>query len=77
MKEEQPLSPDELAVAWRDSEKMLELEFDGQGRLTRTVNQFSNGLPEAVKVGRAEASQNEPGRPLSGQVDGPGGRRRP
>jgi hypothetical protein len=62
---------------WMDSEKMLELEFDGQGRLTRTVNQFSNGLPEAVKVGRAGASHNEPGRPLSGQVDGPGGRRRP
>jgi DNA-binding beta-propeller fold protein YncE len=30
-----------------NSEKMLEMEFDRNGHLVRTVNQFSNGLPEA------------------------------
>jgi DNA-binding beta-propeller fold protein YncE len=30
-----------------NSEKMLEMAFDPNGHLSRTVNQFSNGLPEA------------------------------
>lgn len=33
-----------------DSEKMLEMTFDRDGRLLRTVNQFSNGIPKAVQA---------------------------
>jgi hypothetical protein len=30
------------------SEKFLDMSFDANGHLLRTVNQFSNGVPEAV-----------------------------
>ena len=35
------------------SEKFLELAFDVNGHLQRTVNQFSEGVPAAVEARRA------------------------
>jgi hypothetical protein len=29
---------------------MLEMSFDRNGKLIRTVNQFSNGIPKAVQA---------------------------
>jgi DNA-binding beta-propeller fold protein YncE len=38
-----------------DSEKILEMSFDAKGQLVRTIDQFSNGLPEAVAARKAAA----------------------
>ncbi len=40
-----------------NSEKMLEMEFDRNGHLVRTVNQFSNGLPDAYAARQANADE--------------------
>lgn len=40
-----------------NSEKMLEVEFDPNGHLVRTVNQFSNGLPDAYAERQAITAQ--------------------
>jgi hypothetical protein len=38
---------------YMDSEKVLEMSFDESGRLTRTVNQFSQGDPQAYAARKA------------------------
>lgn len=42
---------------WMDSEKVLEMQFGDDGKLVRTVNQFSNGITDAVQARRASAGQ--------------------
>jgi DNA-binding beta-propeller fold protein YncE len=42
---------------YMDSEKVLDLAFDRTGHLTRTVNQFSNGIPSAVAAREAEGAE--------------------
>lgn len=38
---------------YMDSEKVLDMAFDPKGHLVRTVNQFSNGLPDAYNARHA------------------------
>jgi hypothetical protein len=33
-----------------NSEKVLDMAFNMEGKLVRTVNQFANGVPEAVQA---------------------------
>ena len=47
---------------YMDSEKMLEMAFDRDGHLVRTVNQFSNGLPDAVAARLASEGRQAPTR---------------
>lgn len=47
---------------YMDSEKMLEMTFDENGRLTRTVNQFSQGDPGAYATRIARQSDRDAGK---------------
>jgi DNA-binding beta-propeller fold protein YncE len=42
---------------YMDSEKVLDLAFDRTGHLTRTVNQFSNGIPSAVAARESRGAE--------------------